>query len=169
MGTERGNPGNSRGVSAISVRLNAPILAKSVELVDTPGTGSVHAHNTAMADRVLPTMDAAIFVLTADPPVSASERDLFRRVHALSVTTFVVLNKADYADAAGLARAAEFTEQVARQAIGRPFGSTRYRPGPRSPRRAMQASPGSRPTSRRTSARGEPRTCGDPRPPSSAA
>ena len=120
LGTERGNPGNSRGVSAITVRLNAPILAQSVELVDTPGTGSVHAHNTAMADRVLPTMDAAIFVLTADPPVSASERDLLVRVHALSVTTFVVLNKADYADAAGLAEAAEFTGQVARQAIGRP-------------------------------------------------
>lgn len=27
LGTERGNPGNSRGVSAITVRLNAPILA----------------------------------------------------------------------------------------------------------------------------------------------
>jgi small GTP-binding protein len=120
LGTERGNPGNCRGVSAITVRLNAAILAQGVELVDTPGTGSVHAHNTAMADRVLPTMDAAIFVLTADPPVSASERDLLGRVHGLSVTTFVVLNKADYADAAGLAEAAEFTEQVAREAIGRP-------------------------------------------------
>jgi small GTP-binding protein len=120
LGTERGNPGNCRGVSAITVRLNAAILAQGVELVDTPGTGSVHAHNTAMADRVLPTMDAAIFVLTADPPVSASERDLLGRVHGLSVTTFVVLNKADYADAAGLAEAAEFTEQVTLEAIGRP-------------------------------------------------
>jgi small GTP-binding protein len=120
LGTERGNPGNCRRVSAITVRLNAAILAQGVELVDTPGTGSVHAHNTAVADRVLPTMDAAIFVLTADPPVSASERDLLGRVHGLSVTTFVVLNKADYTDAAGLAEAAEFTEQVALETIGRP-------------------------------------------------
>ena len=120
LGTERGNPGNSRGVTAITVRVNAPILALGVEIVDTPGTGSVHAHNTAAADGVLPTMDAAIFVLTADPPVSASERDLLGRVHGLSVTTFVVLNKADYADAAGLAEAVEFTERVAGQATGRP-------------------------------------------------
>ena len=120
LGTERGNPGNSRGVTAITVRVNAPVLALGVEIVDTPGTGSVHAHNTAAADGVLPTMDAAIFVLTADPPVSASERDLLGRVHGLSVTTFVVLNKADYADAAGLAEAVEFTERVAGQATGRP-------------------------------------------------
>jgi small GTP-binding protein len=120
LGTERGNPGNSRGVTAITVRVSAPILAMGVEIVDTPGTGSVHAHNTAAADGVLPTMDAAIFVLTADPPVSASERDLLGRVHGLSVTTFVVLNKADYADAAGLAEAVEFTERIAGQATGRP-------------------------------------------------
>jgi small GTP-binding protein len=120
FGTERGNPGNSRGVAAITVRLDSPILARGVEIVDTPGTGSVHAHNTAAADEVLPTMDAAIFVLTADPPVSAAERDLLERVHELSVTTFVVLNKADYADAAGLAEAVEFTECIAGQAAGGP-------------------------------------------------
>jgi small GTP-binding protein len=120
FGTERGNPGNSRGVAAITVRLDSPILARGVEIVDTPGTGSVHAHNTAAADGVLPTMDAAVFVLTADPPVSAAERDLLGRVHGLSVTTFVVLNKADYADAAGLAEAVEFTERVAAQAVGGP-------------------------------------------------
>ena len=38
-------------------------------MADTPGTGSVREHNTAAADAALPSMDAAIFVLTADPPV----------------------------------------------------------------------------------------------------
>ncbi len=118
--TERGNPSNSRGIAGITVRLVAPILARGVEIVDTPGTGSVHAHNTAAADSALPTMDAAIFVLTADPPVSASERDLLGRVQGLSVTTFVTLNKADYLDGAGLAEAAEFTERVASEVAGQP-------------------------------------------------
>ncbi len=121
LGTERGNPGNTRGIAGITVRLDAPLLARGVEIVDTPGTGSVYAHNTAAADTVLPTMDAAIFVLTADPPVSASERDLLTRVHGLSVTTFIVLNKADYADASGLAEAAGFTERTVRQATGQPM------------------------------------------------
>jgi small GTP-binding protein len=118
--TERGNPENARGVVSVTVQLDAPLLAKGVEIVDTPGTGSVYAHNTSAAEGVLPSMDAAIFVLTADPPVSASERDLLGRVNGLSVTTFMVLNKADQADAAGLAEAAEFTKRVTSRATGRP-------------------------------------------------
>jgi small GTP-binding protein len=116
--TERGNPANSRAIAAVTVRVDVPILARGVEIVDTPGTGSVHEHNTAAVGSALPTMDAAVFVLTADPPVSASERELLGRVAALSVTTFVVLNKADYLDGAGLAEAMEFTERVTRQAAG---------------------------------------------------
>jgi small GTP-binding protein len=94
--TERGNPGNRRNLASVAVVADAPVLARGVELVDTPGTGSVYAHNTAEAEAALETMDAAVFVLTADPPVSASERELMARVAELSVTMFVVLNKADY-------------------------------------------------------------------------
>jgi len=112
FGTERGNPGNWRNVASLWVRLDAPVLARGVEIVDMPGTGSVHAHNTAAADAALPSMDAAIFVLTADPPVSATERELLRRVSKLSVALFVVLNKADYLDEASLAEAHEFTRHV---------------------------------------------------------
>jgi GTP-binding protein EngB required for normal cell division len=119
FGTERGNAGNHRKVAEITVRVAAPVLRRGLEIVDTPGTGSVYARNTAAAEGVLATMDAAVFVLTADPPVSASERDLLSRVARMSVTTFVVLNKADYLDAAGLAEAAEFTARVAQQAAGR--------------------------------------------------
>jgi Dynamin family len=120
FGTERGNPGNSRHVAAITVLANAPILARGVEIVDTPGTGSVHAHNTAAADAALPSMDAAIFVLTADPPVSASERDLLRRVARMSVALFIVLNKADYLDEVSLAEAQGFTARVVAAVTGRP-------------------------------------------------
>ncbi len=137
--TERGNPGNWRGLASVTVTVDAPVLARGAALVDTPGTGSVYAHNTAEAELALETMDAAVFVLTADPPVSASERDLMSRVARLSVSMFVVLNKADYLSAdtppagpgpAGgaldghrrseLAEALEFTAGVAAEAAGRP-------------------------------------------------
>jgi GTP-binding protein EngB required for normal cell division len=136
--TERGNPANRRGLASVTVTVDAAVLARGVELVDTPGTGSVYAHNTAEAELALETMDAAVFVLTADPPVSASERDLMSRVARLSVRMFVVLNKADYLSAeagppAGsvnggldghrrseLAEAVEFTAGVAAEAAGRP-------------------------------------------------
>src|SRR5580698_812493 len=110
--TERGNPSNRRGIAGVTVYLDAPVLASGVELVDTPGTGSVFEWDTEAAHAALESMDAAIFVLTADPPVSASERDLLGRVAGLSVTTFAVLNKADRLDDAELAEAAQFTRDV---------------------------------------------------------
>jgi GTP-binding protein EngB required for normal cell division len=114
--TERGNPGNRRRIAGVTVYLDAPVLASGLELVDTPGTGSVFEWDTEAAHTALESMDAAIFVLTADPPVSASERDLLARVAGLSVTTFAVLNKADHLDEAELAEAAEFTRRVLAEA-----------------------------------------------------
>ena len=116
--TERGNPGNRRGLQRVIAYVDAPVLTDGVELVDTPGTGSVFTWDTQAAYDALETTDAAIFVLTADPPISASERDLLRRVATLSVTTFVVLNKVDRLDRAELAEASEFTWRVTAEASG---------------------------------------------------
>jgi GTP-binding protein EngB required for normal cell division len=110
--TERGNPGNWRRIAGVTVYVTAPVLAGGVELVDTPGTGSVFEWDTRTAHEALRSMDAAVFVLTADPPVSASERDLLDKVAALAVVTFAVLNKADHLDERGLAEAVEFTRRV---------------------------------------------------------
>ncbi|WP_300605424.1 dynamin family protein [Trebonia sp.] len=127
--TERGNPGNRRRVASVTVHLDAPLLAGGVELVDTPGTGSVYEWDTAAAREALQTMDAAVFVLAADPPVSAAERDLYATVTGLSVTTFTVLNKADHLDAAGLAEATEFTRRVLAAAAGGHDGQGGRDPG----------------------------------------
>jgi GTP-binding protein EngB required for normal cell division len=110
--TERGNPGNRRRIAGVTVYVAAPVLAGGVELVDTPGTGSVFEWDTQTAHEALRSMDVAVFVLAADPPVSASERDLMSQVAGLSVTTFAVLNKADHLDEPGLAEAVEFTRRV---------------------------------------------------------
>lgn len=118
--TERHNPGNRRNLISVTALVDVPVLARGVELVDTPGTGSVYAHNTTAAETALETMDAAVFVLTADPPVSASERELMARVAARSVRMFVVLNKADYLAPSELAEALEFTGQVVGEAARRP-------------------------------------------------
>lgn len=72
--TERGNPGNRLGLSSVTVHL-AGLLSQGVEIVDTPGAGSVYEHNTAEADRALETTDAAVFVLTADPPMDSVDMD----------------------------------------------------------------------------------------------
>ena len=121
--TERGNPGNRRRVADVTVYLDAPLLAHGVELVDTPGTGSVFERDTATALAALETMDAAVFVLAADPPVSAAERALYAKVSGLSVTAFTLLNKADYLDKAALAEATDFTRQVLGSALVYPLSA----------------------------------------------
>jgi Dynamin family len=116
--TEPGNPGNRLGVAEVTVHLDAPLLAEGAELVDTPGTGSVYEHNTQQARRALETLDAAVMVLTADPPPSAAERDLLHKIAERSVATFVLLNKADRLDPAERSEALAFTTRVVSGAAG---------------------------------------------------
>ncbi|HEY7222002.1 MAG TPA: dynamin family protein [Micromonosporaceae bacterium] len=93
--TEAGNPGNRRALASVTACLEAPLLRGGVELIDTPGVGSVYTQATAHARAAHEQLDAAVFVLTADPPMSASERDLLAEIAARAVALFVVLNKVD--------------------------------------------------------------------------
>jgi ribosome biogenesis GTPase A len=54
--TERGNPRNRLGIAAVTAFVDAPVLAGGVELVDTPGTGSVYQWDTDAAHQALETM-----------------------------------------------------------------------------------------------------------------
>ena len=93
--TEAGNPDNRLGVVEVTVCLTRTELPDRVDLVDTPGMGSVFEHNTEEAGASLESMDAAVLVLTSDPPISASERSLLQRVQRLSVHSVIVINKVD--------------------------------------------------------------------------
>lgn len=118
--TERENPENALGVADVVLYLRSPLLRDhDVELVDTPGTGSVFAHNTGAAEQAYRSLDAAVVVVSADPPISAAERDLLVRVDELAVRTFVVLNKIDQLDPADVREAGEFTRAAAEGALGR--------------------------------------------------
>jgi GTP-binding protein EngB required for normal cell division len=115
--TEDANPGNALGVARVTGRLHVPLLDEGVRLVDTPGVGSVHDHNTLSTDAYLPSLDAAVLVTSADPPISKAERAFLERVLEHAVRLFVVLNKADYLPAEDLDRTVAFTERVVREVV----------------------------------------------------
>jgi GTP-binding protein EngB required for normal cell division len=115
--TEDANPGNRLGVARVTARLHTPLLDAGVRLVDTPGVGSVFAHNTRSTNAYLPSLDAAVLVTSADPPISEAERGFLQRVTEHAVRLFVVLNKADYLAAGDLERTVAFTEQVVREVL----------------------------------------------------
>jgi GTP-binding protein EngB required for normal cell division len=93
--TEQGNPANAKGVLSVDVVIDSGLPVPGMSIVDTPGTGSVFDHNTDEAAAARERMDLAVFVLTADPPLSASESALLDEVRREAVATFVVLNKID--------------------------------------------------------------------------
>jgi small GTP-binding protein len=99
--TERGNPGNRRGISIADVQLPAELLRRGFTFVDTPGLGSSIAANTRTTEAFLPDADALILVSSHDSPLSGEELALVDQARARTRRVFLVLNKQDIVDAAG--------------------------------------------------------------------
>ena len=93
--TEQGNPGNVKGVREASIECPAKVLESGLVLVDTPGTGSVHLHNTQATIDFLPRVDVALLVLTVDAPLSTSEARLIEDVAQSAARIAICLNKID--------------------------------------------------------------------------
>jgi GTPase SAR1 family protein len=116
--TERGNPGNAKGVREVAVAWPAPWLAGGVRLVDTPGIGSVHQHNTELTRQYLPEADAVIFVASVDQPLSRNELDFLAEIRAHAGKVFCLLNKIDHLTEAELAESTAFATQALREVLG---------------------------------------------------
>lgn len=94
--TEADNPHNHLGVSEVELSHPAPILRHGLVLIDTPGIGSTFRHNTDATLSFLPQCDAAVFLVSADPPITEVEIEFLKHVRAGVTRLFFVLNKADY-------------------------------------------------------------------------
>jgi len=115
--TEEGNPHNREKVARVDLSLPAPILRHGIVLIDTPGIGSTYEHNTDAALRVLPECDAALFVLSVDPPMTAAEFDYLDRIGPHAARIFFILNKIDSVDDADRAIAAGFLHRTLREHV----------------------------------------------------
>ena len=111
--TETCNPHNRKQVSAVIVALEGTDLTPvPVELIDSPGLGSVYAHNTDEARRAIQTLDAAILVLAVDPPITAAERDLLMQLREGAQRVFLVVNKTDRHTGDEVRQSVGFTQQT---------------------------------------------------------
>jgi tRNA U34 5-carboxymethylaminomethyl modifying GTPase MnmE/TrmE len=93
--TEKGNPENKKGVDEIKLFYPSELLENNIVLVDTPGVGSIYAHNTKTAEDVIPKSDIGVFVVSPDSPFSEVEMNYFKKVLPKIKTSFFVINKAD--------------------------------------------------------------------------
>jgi len=90
------NPNNEKGIKHARVYYPSSLLSSGVVLIDTPGVGSTHRHNTDTTLAFLPECDAALFVISADPPLTEAETDFLDKVRARVPHLLFLLNKADY-------------------------------------------------------------------------
>ena len=93
--TERGNPGNEKGVIEARVELPVAFLRRGLYFIDTPGVGSARQENTATTYAFLPQADAVIFVTSVEAPLSEAEEEFLRDIRAHVRKLFVVVNKMD--------------------------------------------------------------------------
>lgn len=116
--TEKGNPGNEKKVKEIVVEYPSEFLKKGVNLIDTPGVGSVYQHNTDATYHFLPKLDAAIFLFTIDSPVSQNEYEFLKDVKEHAVRIFFVLNKIDYTEENDVKEALDFATGILKEKLG---------------------------------------------------
>ena len=116
--TERENPQNKKSVKEVTIFYPSQYLREGVRIIDTPGAGSVYSHNTEAAYAYLPYVDAGIFVISADPPLSRSEHQFVKDVREFVDKVFFVLNKIDQVSDSDQRESLEFTTRVIEEEIG---------------------------------------------------
>jgi GTPase SAR1 family protein len=110
--TEDGNPHNEKMVEHVDVFCAADILNDGVSFVNSPGFGSLSDQNTQIAYDVLPRIDAAIFVTSPDPPLTAAEMEFLKRLISTTKNVFVVMCKVDLLDIRALEDVLRFTRNA---------------------------------------------------------
>lgn len=108
--TEEGNPGNKKQVASVEIAYPSPFLESGIVLIDTPGIGSTHSHNTRTTESYLQNVDAGIIVLSVDPPITEVESQFLRNLKEDIPKLFFILNKTDMASSDEIAAIRHFLE-----------------------------------------------------------
>lgn len=93
--SEQENPKNKKDVECVDIYYPCGILKDGVILVDTPGVGSIHKHNTEVTYSFLKDSDAVIFMLSVDSPINEIEKDFLYSVRKYASKFYFAVNKID--------------------------------------------------------------------------
>ncbi len=109
--TEQRNPGNAKEVSIVDVELPALEGFRGMRFVDTPGLGSIFAHNTKVSMDWLPRVGGALVAVSVNHPLSEQDLNLLLEVFRHTPETGILLTKADLVSTGQLQAVVEFTTQ----------------------------------------------------------
>ncbi len=117
--SETGNPENRLGVERVDLRLGSVIGRGRIVLADTPGSGSVFKHNTETLRAWFGNIDAAVFVVSTDPPIGEEDAALLAEVAETAGEVLVVLNKVDRLRPDEVEESIAYTGRAVQKIIGR--------------------------------------------------
>jgi GTP-binding protein EngB required for normal cell division len=117
--TERGNPANEKRVSLVDMELPALAAFEGIRFVDTPGLGSVFAHNTRVSKDWMPRVGAALVAVSVNHPLSEDDLLLLHEVSSHTPEAAILLTKADLVSGEELASVIEFTRSQATSRTGK--------------------------------------------------
>jgi hypothetical protein len=102
----------------VEVNYDSRYLRDGVQIIDTPGIGSTYQHNTAVTYSYLSKVDAAIFLVGVDPPISQVEYDFLSDIKKYVNKIFFLQNKIDQMDENDRIESLEFTKRVIEEKVG---------------------------------------------------
>ena len=117
---ESENPKNKKNVDKVEITCPSPFLSDGLIVVDTPGIGSIHEHNTRLTNEYIPNADAAVFLFSADPPLTELEQAFIKLILPIVPKIFYVLNKKDYLEPEALQRVLQFNAKILKKLEGLP-------------------------------------------------
>lgn len=117
--TERGNPANERKVAVVDVELPALAAYEGIRFVDTPGLGSIFAHNTRVSKDWMPRVGTALVAVSVNHPLSEDDLLLLNDVSSHTPEAVILLTKADLVSREDLASVVEFTRSQANSRTGK--------------------------------------------------
>ncbi len=110
--TEAGNPSNEKKVKVVEIFYPSEFLKDGIVLIDTPGIGSMFLHNTKSTESFIPKIDAALFVLSVDPPLTETEFKFYEEVRNYTNKFIFVMNKIDLVNQIELKEILSYTENI---------------------------------------------------------
>lgn len=116
--TEKHNPKNKKGVNYAEILYPSQYLQNGVQIIDTPGIASIHEHNTEATYQYLPNADAAVFLVSADPPITQAEFDFLNDLKKDISKIFFVLNKIDIVSDYDREESLEYTKKIIEKEVG---------------------------------------------------
>jgi len=116
--TEKHNPKNEKGVDRVEITFPSSYLKSGVQIIDTPGVASVHDHNTKTTYQYLPQADAAIFLVSVDPPLTQAELIFLQDLKKSVSKVFFIQNKIDMVSETDREESLVFTKKIIEEQAG---------------------------------------------------